>query len=338
MSKAKKRPIRKRKRKPFQAPPSLKHSELFRWADYFELACLYNSDKSISKGDIYCIMEPLLRDSIIDKEEFESSDDCSDKDIFPPNETKNDQYRFFCDELFKMLEYRAWVYKAFYPFKIKEGNLLELKPSLQIKCKLYIYLLSCSNLSFFKDAQSKLTTDFEILSKESLKRFVSSKAEIHHFGANVRPSSYTGNLYSKIVKLAEDLNCDLIAQKEDFSSKDSGDGGLDIVAWYPFKDLKWSRFIILAQCKCSEEWVDLRFSSSLEAWQGKIRFTNPINNMTFIPMCYRRCNGAWHKNHNVSGTILIDRQRLIDCLGDNVDFFKKYNSLKYVDEIVGLNL
>jgi hypothetical protein len=338
MSKIKKKSARRSKKKPFQSPPSFKHTELFRWADYFELVCLFNLDKSISKGDVYSIMAPLLRDSIIDKEEFESSDDGAEKDILPSNESPTDQYRFFCDELFKMFEYRTLVYKAFYPFKIKEGNLLQLKPSLYIKCKLYIYLLSCSNLSFFKDAQSNLTTEFEILSKESLKRFISAKAEIHHFGANVRPSSYSGNLYAKIVKLASDLNCDLIAQKEDFSPKDTGDGGLDIVAWYPFKDMKWSRFIILAQCKCSEEWIDLRFSSSLDAWQGKIGFKQHINNMTFIPMCYRRQNGAWHKSHNVSGTILIDRQRLIDCLGDNVDFFKKYNSVKFVDKMLDLIL
>jgi hypothetical protein len=310
--------------------PSYSKFDLYLWADYFELVCLADKDQSLSKGQAFDLLELPLRDSLIDKEEFEEKNGPIYSLANYP-QGKKDSLRFFCDELFKMFEYRANVYGRCYPFKLTKG-FLQFNPTLSIKQKLYIYLVTCSKLRHFSDNQSKLTSEFEKISKESLIRMLAPRAEVHHFGATGRPSRYAGSLFDKIALLAKDLDCDVAAQPTDFSKHNAGDGGLDIVAWYPFKDLKWSRMILLAQCKCSDSWVEDRFSSSLDAWTGKIHFKQPISNVTFIPFCYRRICGKWHSAPHVSGTILIDRQRLIDCLGEDLNFFNKYESFKFVSE------
>ncbi|MEQ1586553.1 MAG: hypothetical protein ABL895_11785 [Cyclobacteriaceae bacterium] len=307
--------------------PKIKENDLSRWADYFELLCIANVDKCFTKGEVVGMLNPFLKDEIVIGDLFEPDDTST----VSKTESTPDKLRNFSDELFKMLEYRVLVYQSYYPFKIVEGDTLQLKGSLYIKNKLYLYLLWCSNLLFFPEKQHKLTTEFEYLSCEFLKRFLSPNAVIHHFGANVTPSKYKGKLYDKIATLAEDLDCELIAAKEDFDDRDTGDGGIDLVAWYPFTDQKFSRLIVLAQCKCSETWIDTRFSSSLEAWMGKINFRLNPNNLTFIPMCFRKQTGAWHVGHHVTGTILVDRQRLIEKIGSKLNFFKSYESVKFVN-------
>lgn len=330
-AKSKRRRARGRKGNNLSIPKHLNSNDTYKWADFFELSCLVDFRGALSRGEIFDSVELELRDHIIDSTEFEGEGGLVySLSSFPQG--KKDKVRFFGDELFKMFEYRLQVYGKWYPFKVKSG-LLQLKGSPTVKQKIYLYFLMCSNLNFFPEYQNKLTTEFEKISKLSLKKFVSPKAEVHHFGANVKPSKYSGHLFDKITQLGVDLNCRVTVSKNEFAKHDTGDGQLDIVAWFPFKDKNWSQVIILAQCKCSNTWVEDRFSTSLDNWGGKLHFRQPINSMTFIPFCYRRMNGVWHADHNVSGTILIDRQRLIQCLEGNVNFFSNYESYKFVSKI-----
>ena len=120
-----------------------------------------------------------------------------------------------------------------YPFIII-GNTIKLKTILSDKQKLYIFLLLCTNLNYFKSFQHELTTDFELLSQYVLASFLPTKAVVKSFG---KKSNYTGNAKNKITLLANEIGLKINANRlECISSQNSQERGCDLVAWIPFKD------------------------------------------------------------------------------------------------------
>lgn len=276
------------------------------WADYIELLCLVNIDREFSKAD--------LGDRIQERKDLgEVQNDLEDTGDLLPAEI-SDRERRKIDDWFQHLRFRESAFAEFYPFSLtRNRTMLQVRESLSAKQRFYVFLLLCANLRYVSRVET-VTNCFEVVSEEALKRLLPEGSEVHLFGPRHSGSRYTGTLWTKINRLADDLKEIVVAREDDFSSHDVGDGGLDLVGWVPMGDEVPSRLLVFGQCACTPEWDSKQYTSSVANWSSHINFTAPPANVAFIPFCFRRANGSWHKQRLISDTTLIDRQRLLYLL------------------------
>ena len=329
--------------RPERLPDSRDH---YLWADYIELRCLLDPDHMISKSDL---IEHIKKrkdlkedsiDSVQGNEDEEDEIDTEESDTVGIDSTqgaKDDKRRLFGDDLFRHLEYRVGEFKKFYPFYLsKSGDVLIRKRKLSPGQKLYMFLLLSSHLKYLsKPDQSKLTEDFEVLSFQALRNYLPASAAVFMFGKNsLNRERYSGKLIDKVKLLAKDLHESILEDAEKISPRDTGDNGLDLVAWFHPGDLNKSLIIFFAQCACSsKDWVDKQGQSSYERWKGLLTFKVRPVNIIFMPYCYRDSLGNWHKAHKIQDSFMVDRLRTLYMLKDNFAEVMKLHSFKLVDKV-----
>ena len=312
------------------------------WADYIELLCLANLDGELSEADIidrFSERERDLREG--DPTDIEKLKLFEEESGTATRRAEiNDQWNIQLEDWFKVIRIRASNYGVAYPFEVTE-NEIRRKSVLTSDHKIYIYLLLCSNLYLFdKRSQITLTSAFEIICYEALKAILPTHAEIHLFGSNPLNSKgrYNGTLsfWDKMSKLASDL-CEQVnsrVKESDYPKKNKGDDGLDIVAWIPVGDSLPTMPIFFGQCACTTDWVTKQNDSAFHAWSNKINFTNYINNLIFIPFCYRGADGNWFKIGDIRLSFLLDRKRIMHNLGTGFLGLKSLAAATIIDEII----
>lgn len=100
------------------------------------------------------------------------------------------------------------------------------------------------------------------------------------------------------------------------------DGGVDIVAWRPFKDRRTGFIVVLCQCTVEENWSPKAKDIVVGKWNGWIDFgLNPLTVLAIpfaVPMAFDR----WDELRRTVN-IVLDRLRLCELLGpepvDNID-------------------
>jgi hypothetical protein len=112
------------------------------------------------------------------------------------------------------------------------------------------------------------------------------------------------------------LNEEVIAKEINFPPQNTGDGGLDLVAWVPPEDGLSSNLIVTGQCACTSEWVTKQHSSGANVWRDRIAFKATPTNVAFIPFLFRSTDGTWHNDDYIHDSVLIDRLRLMRLLRD----------------------
>lgn len=312
----------------------------YAWADYVELLCLFSIDGQITRADVvrhYGRRKDLGEEPVaeVSSEDAEESRDDSDEEWLTTE--KKDKVELQIDDWFKHLKFRIGSFTDFYPFKLSDDeHTLSLLSPLSDAHRLYLFLLFASNLGYFSQHQTTLTSNFEVISREALKSLLPQQAEVHLFGKSAAKSArYSGSLWKKINILAADLNEQVVADKSEFSPHNTGDKGLDIVAWVPIEDATPNQLFVFGQCACStDEWSDKQSSSSREAWSQTITLSSPPNNVAFIPLCFRRANGRWHVRHQIRETILIDRLRFVLLLGKTYATLRDYFSPEGLSRLV----
>jgi hypothetical protein len=142
-------------------------------------------------------------------------------------------------------------------------------------------------------------------------------AAVHLFGKNAERSTgrYTGRLVAKLRLLANDLGEVVRFDTDEFSERDFGDNGLDVVAWIPSGDSLNGKIVIFGQCACTPEWVAKQHSSADDAWYEVMSLMARPVNVCFIPYDFRRPDGRWYKRSSIQRTVVIDRRRLMYQLG-----------------------
>mgnify|MGYP006287710899 CR=1 FL=1 len=294
------------------------------WADYLELLCLFNIDGQVTLSE--------LLDRIIDRREIESVT----KDLLGWNNKSRGEMSDILEQKsiswIGQIKFREKKFKDHYPFTLtRDSKLLQIKSSdirRVNKYFPYLYLLICSNLRYFRGSIQKLTNYFELISKEALNTYLNGKAEVEIFGSNPLSTGRfsEGNIYTKIKKLADSLDGRVWADEDHFSKYSSGDKGLDIVAWLPFKDRSDGKLIVFGQSACTEEWIDKQHSSSLLAWMDIINTKAKHVNAVFIPFDYRNSDGDWHDITEIHNSILFDRWRLLSLIDSKSDLVEKIYS------------
>jgi len=244
----------------------------------------------------------------------------------------NDQWDSRIREWFEILNIRKSVFKHFYPFEITDET-ITLKTDLTGLQKLYIFLLLSANLGYMRN-MNLLTSDFEELSLEVLKKYLPNHAEVHRFGKSMLDfDRYTGHIKDKINLLAEDLKYRTKYEAHYFADTDNGDGGLDIVAWIPFEeDENYNNIQVhLCQCATGKEWH--KKQDDIDKFYGNyIEFKTQINPTLFIPYDGRNADRTFNEEGKIKKSLMFDRIRILFLLEGNEE--RIINNLSSFESIV----
>jgi hypothetical protein len=155
-----------------------------------------------------------------------------------------------------------------------------------------------------------------LVCRHALQAHLGSRFQVHGFGTAVGADAkrYDGTLWENVKKLASDLRIEVVAKEEELKKNYSGDNGLDIVAWAPMGDRATGLVVLFAQCASGSRWKAKQGEPSEDRWRRVLQFTAPLVNVTIIPYCYRRPDGSWYIDYQLSHGVLIDRLRLIEAL------------------------
>ncbi|QDK77154.1 hypothetical protein EXU85_00505 [Spirosoma sp. KCTC 42546] len=312
--------------------PNYRKLDKHLWADYAEFKCMLSKDKEYTGADLADNLFTAIKDLNVEFDSFNDEQNIIDVPLLKDNE------ELFINDIFSVINYRSAAYASSYPFYVENKKIKQKKILNQLH-RLYLYLLLCSHLRFIPQTNwAVLTGDFEYISSLALKKCLPERAIIKIFGTTKSggPPQYVGTTFNKIKQLAADLNEVLLANKDDFAPTASKDKGIDLVAWIPFKDKQNSRLICFGQCKCSDQWPAMRFSSSLAQWNNWIHFNNHLNNFAFIPYCYRKTGGSWFDKSSIGDTIVVDRQRIIELIESLGKTFKfsSLSSDKFLSQLL----
>ena len=291
-------------------------SKIYLYADYFELVSLFNKDTVISVSE----MLDRLKDEGIFYQEKRIE-----------NQAKtNDNNEVFVRDVFNLLEQRYVSFGNDYPFVCTNESLL-LQNNLNDKKKVYIFLLLASNLNLFKDFQSDLTTEFELMSQKALKNYLPA-ANVKGFGKN---TEFSGYVCDKIRQLAKMMN---LHTNEEYlktiSAKGTQDLGLDIVGWLPFNDNIGNYISIFGQCACGKNW-----NEKLNETRRYNNFLNPylskFIHSLFIPYSLINYNDSNFYEHHEFGepVLLFERKRILTLISDD-DFYNKSNTKVLIEKCI----
>lgn len=303
------------------------------WADYVELLTLANIDGEFSQADLlerWAERDDLGEDLPDLGAEVEED---GDGPIDPPQAqagearaARHERLHRLALDVFSHFAYRAGQFGGAYPFKLQAatGKLLErrVEPD-NIQQNIYVFLLLASNLRYIRVGTRKhLTQNFERLTAEVLRRWLPNEAEIHIFGTTsgddptgASEGRYSGKLWAKLERLANDLGEQLLLSEEDFAKGDSGDLGLDTVAWLPMGDRESGLPVWFAQATCEAEWKHKQHESGGN-WRAYLQESAPRGNLLFIPYCFRQPTGTWYDRKWPTAAVIIDRARLVWLLRD----------------------
>ncbi len=278
------------------------------WADYIEFLCLLSTDLEVSHTDIIDRIREGegIEDNAVEKNDAHYKEA---HDMGPASE--DDFFSMRIRDYFEHIKYRSQIFSDSYPFRA-EHDLVILHEDLSEGKKLYIFLLLCSLLEHFEGRERySLASAFELASYHALRNYLPCNAEVHLFGKSLyNEGRYTGKFFNKIQKLASDLHENLNVQEELINPRNTGDGGLDIVAWIPIDDCLRGRIFVFGQCGCGSDWIEKQGETERDRWLQYLNLTGHPARLTFIPYLYRTMDGDWHDNHKIY-TMLLDRLRIL---------------------------
>lgn len=300
------------------------------WADFYELVCLVNIDGELDRTSMMDRVGLKERDGV-DLGTYDSSEDDEGQDPVVSGQTEKEKNELRFLDYFKYFKFREAKFQNFYPFVVEDHKIsLKAGYTESLDIKLYIYLLCCSSLSYFRDIQGTLTSDFELISLSALIKLLPINKN-HHLGKVISGGKreYEGNVYDKLEQLAVDLSANIRVSRSDFATTSSGDGGLDLISWYSFNDSQNSIPTYGGQCKCSPEWINAKDPSTL--LEGYFDLDHSPVNMFFIPFDYRKSNGRWHQLHNIKNKVVIDRLRLCELLSGQLSAFSGSDAHTFIE-------
>ncbi len=286
------------------------------FCDYIEILALINNQDIVSISDVF--------------NRFRKSEDI---DIHvqatntPPDEDISDEWNTRINEWFTNIATRNTVFNDFYPFVVKSNN-IRLKQSLTNHHKVYIFLLLSSNQKYISHIGNYLPNDFEEVSLIALKNYLPKSAKSYIFGK--LSDRYVGTLKKKIRKLAED-DLRYRVKATNFQGNDTGDGGLDLVAWLPFlKDTNQNNMqIFLAQCATGKNWQSKQHET-IKITNHYIDFKTQVNYVFFMPYDCRDVERNFSEESNIFNGLFFDRIRILYLLEneiDNIMNFASFNSI-----------
>ncbi|CAC9585634.1 hypothetical protein [uncultured Gammaproteobacteria bacterium] len=295
--------------------------------DYIEILALINNKDIISISDI---CDRYRKNKDIEETNNENAED---------NIPIDDTWRSRIQEWLDNITVRNSVFNDFYPFTVGHDS-IQLKDNLTNAHKIYIFLLLSSNQAYIPSGNT-LPNDFEEVSLIALKNYLPNNATSHIFGTT--SGEYSGKFEDKVKKLAKHLKYKVKAEATSFQKNDTGDGGLDLVAWLPFdEDENQNNMqIFLSQCATGKEWYSKQHETT-KIPSHYIDFKSKINYVFFMPYDCRNTDRSFAEQDEIFSGLFFDRIRILSLLKNKIDSvlnLKSFNSIvnqaiSYEEEIV----
>lgn len=282
-------------------------SDMHHLADYAELLCLANRDGFVSQADVV--------DRIRERKDLGEGDP---EDLEGSTAEVSDSRRAKVADIFRHLAYRSGAFGAAYPFEIGESGQLSRRSVLDQQHRQYVFLLLAASLGRVRTSErSALTKGMEFVALRAIQAWLPSRWEVHHFGTADRAGRFGGSLESNIKTLAASVGESLGPDAGSLLAGDYGDGGVDVVAWWPFPDDPNGGLpIYLVQSTCEEDWRHKQNESAYGRWKNLIAFKVATGNVLVIPQCPRGPDGVWFRPAWIETASLFDRQRLLSLGAD----------------------
>lgn len=269
-------------------------NDIHTYADFYEILCLTSLDREVSIED--------LADHI--------------NDFSETNKVSNNRK----SDILRQIEWRSRAFSERYPFVLNE-QVISMKgsqfPYIQT-C--YFLLLFSSNLPFVNKGYHKILTDsFERFSLYCLKEIWFSDKFVRPFGKN--ESEFFGKKHERLNQLFSLLGHIGEANENDFRNRDSGDGGIDIAAWFELDSYEKGNIIsTVIQCACSR--ADIKEKQRevvFENFSSYVRLKAPWIPALFTPVSLRDNVGKWNVPADIASIVILDRLRLLNCLPTSVN-------------------
>lgn len=296
-------------------PP--KDARGFLWADYVELRCLTSLDGHYGEGQVIDLegeSEELMVDEEADNDEsFDSEEEALDQEgeFLKNNEAVARKWADICARLTS----RKVSMAGYWPFDIYEGVLYRRFDATNRRHVLYVALLVASALRYCaKNRQGEVTACLEEIGFHLFRSLMPVGWEVRPFGAHQNiANGFEGTLGQKLAGLAQQVFPVYVRPENQFDPRNTGDGGLDIVAWHPLGDATRGYLpIAFAQCGCSPgDWEHKQFEASPVNMDHKIQLQHPASNFYIMPHDMRNLNGGWERGDHIGKVILLDRLRII---------------------------
>jgi len=300
------------------SPIKLTENKYHLYADYIELISFFSSGQ-VSPNDI---LDKFRKEDIV----INTANSITSFGVGIDKYEVEDKNELWIKDVFSICQKRNQILESVYPYSIKD-DFIELKDNLDERQKLYLFLLLSSNLNYFPDIESYLTTDFETVSFYSLKQFLPSNSIVKQFG---KKSDYVGNAQEKIKSLGKDLNVFINEIEINRNVNGTQERGLDIIGWIPFKDFIPNMIVIYGQCACGKEWYKKQGETRrYENSYFPLLKHRPINTM-FIPFALIENENFIFQSDEVD-CLLFERFRILEYL-PNPTFYKDLEAKLIIDE------
>ncbi len=301
--------------------PGDRKASSYYFSDYIELHTLVSIDNRISLSDVLKIINTNVDLNLGDSERSSTHNKWEER-------VKN---------WFGILEERMNSFGDVYPFEVESDFKIKAKKPFDEKHYTYIFLLLSANKKYLMEHQNQITTDFEVLSKEAFRQYLPSYAETYLFGKSmVDLDRYTGHITNKINLLAKDLDLKPIYDKHYFTRQDTGDGGIDIVAWTPLENDINKRYIqiYLVQCSTGEDWKGKQ--DDCDKFLDYIHFHKIPEKVMFVPKAFRNQDGTFNEEKVMRNLIFFDRLRIIKLLKNDFSIINSLETIALVNQIIEL--
>lgn len=281
------------------------------WADFAEIKALVHPDRCFTSGDLSGIAQRA-------------------KDM-----GRGFEHAVRWRDILNYIQIRGAAFSGAYPFTTSDDqDTIEVAFDGSQLQRLYLALLLASSLRNFENQRRNgVARVFEEISFAVFAKLLPAGSEIRATWAGPgRPAPYTGNLFQKLTTLAADLRCAANFAEADFNPADTGDGGIDIIAWHPMSDLRSGIPIAMAQCGCSrDDWEHKQLEAHPVKHRQRLPVMHPWANYYFMPLDFRRADGDWANKSDLAEVIVVDRLRILR-LAQQFAVLDEMPALDYVDE------
>lgn len=262
------------------------------WCDFVELRALVHPDRCFSRGDL----------ASLERRRRDTANSGFQADV---------RWR----DLVNFAGIRQHEFGEAYPFSVSDdGDTLEFCFNETPEQTTYLRLLLASLMRHIPNGlRSGLARNFEETCFAVFSKLMPEGAEIRATWANGGPEApYQGTLYQKMQQIAGDLRCTANFKERDFNSRDTGDGGIDLISWHPMADSRKGIPISFAQCGCSKsDWKFKQLEASTAKHLSHLPVMHPWACYYFLPLDLRHPDGDWAYENDIAQAIIVDRLRLI---------------------------
>lgn len=289
--------------------------DAFFWSDFAELRALVNLDKCFSRGELAGIaVRNKTGEATLNVEE---------------------RWRSLID----FCGIRKHEFGALYPFMVSEDeDTLSLDFSGTPGQRLYLSLLIAASMRHLPNTRKgDIARAFEETCFSIFSQLMPIGSEVRATWASGGPEApYTGHLYEKLIQVAHDIRGFPNIKERDFKESNTGDGGIDLIAWHPMADERDGIPISFAQCGCSrDDWTFKQAEASPFLHGKKFNVRHDWATYYFMPLDFREFDGGWAYGSKIASVIIVDRLRLLR-LAEKYDVYAKLPEFTFVDEALAM--